>query len=200
MVNISTPWLWQESDGGNHSWQGYLSDRVCRSLKQLTPRLSELMRLTDREKLEGSLTKFFRRIPVDKPVVRNNYLIQTNVGDGLNPLDPQELAWAESMLGPEDTFRHGSHGGEEESGTVTMEGIFLRTERQTLRRLKISGGVAFTSRTYMTAVVALAEEEGVAGKLASALRSWPEDVGKYKGKDRLGGVLEYLDQIAANKQ
>ena len=164
------------------------------------------MRLTDREKLDTSLKRFFRRIPVDKPVIRNNYSIQTNVGDGPNPVDKEELAWCESTMGPEDEFRHGSHGedrNEQVSEKVTMEGICLRTERQTLRRLGISGGVVFTVRTYMTPVVTLAEEDGVAARLASALRSWPEDVGRYKGKERGSWwrlVIEYLDQIVANKE
>jgi len=161
--------------------------------------------LTDRERLDASLERFFRRIPVDKPVIRNNYFIQTNVGEGPNPIDRKELAWAESTVGSEDAFEHGSHGGEgnkEASGKVTVEGLVLRTERQTLRRLGRSGGVVFTIRTYLTRVVSVAEEEGVAGRLASALRSWPEDVGKYKGKERgiwFQVILEYLDQIVANK-
>lgn len=164
------------------------------------------MRLTDKEKLDISLKRFFRRIAVDKPVIRNNYFIQTNVGDGPNSMDKEELAWSESSVGPEDEFRHGSHGedrNKEGSEKVTIEGMCLRTERQTLRRLGISGGVVFTVRTYMTPVVSLAEEEGVAARLASALRSWPEDVGRYKGKERgrwWKVVVEYLDQIAANKE
>ena len=143
---------------------------------------------------------------MDKPVVRNNYFIQTNVGDGPNAKDKEELAWSESTVGPEDEFRHGSHGEDrkkEGTGKETMEGICLRTERQTLRRLGISGGVVFTVRTYVTPVESLAEEEGVAGRLGSALRSWPEDVGRYKGKERGNWwrvVIEYLDQIEANKK
>jgi hypothetical protein len=161
------------------------------------------MRLTDREKLDTSLKRFFRRIPVDKPVVRNNYFIQTNVGDGPDGIDKEELAWSESTVGPEDEFRHGGHGEDRNKEALTLEGIFLRTERQTLRRLGVSGGVIFTVRTYLTRVVSLAEEEGVAARLASALRSWPEDVGRYKGKERGNWwklVLEHLDQIAANKE
>lgn len=164
------------------------------------------MGLTDREKLDTSLKRFFRRIPVDKPVIRNNYFIQTNVGDGPNPIDKEELAWSESTVGAEDEFVHGSHGedrNKEGRGKETMEGMYLRTERQTLRRLGMSGGVVFTVRTYLTGVVRLAAEEGVAGRLASALRSWPDDVGRYKGKERgdwWGVVVEYLDQTSAKKE
>lgn len=157
------------------------------------------MRLTDREKLDTSLKRFFRRIPVDKPVTRNNYFIQTNVGEGPNAQDKEELAWCESSVGPEDEFRHGSHGEYRNKEAAGIEGSSLRTERQTLRRLGMSGGVVFTVRTYTTPVVSLAEEEGVAARLASALRSWPADVGRYKGRERLGVVVAYLDQIAANK-
>jgi hypothetical protein len=164
------------------------------------------MRLTDREKLDTSLKRFFRRIPVDKPVIRNNYFIQTNVGDGPNAMDKEELAWSESTVGPEDEFVHGSHGedrNKEASGKVTIEGMYLRTERQTLRRLGMSGGVVFTVRTYLTRVVSLGEEEGVAGRLASALRSWPDDVGRYKGKERGDWwrmAVEYLEQISAKNE
>jgi len=35
----------------------------------------------------------------------------------------------------------------------------------------------------------------VPGRLASAVRSWGEDVSKYKGRERYGDVLlEYLDE------
>ena len=35
----------------------------------------------------------------------------------------------------------------------------------------------------------------LAGRLASAIRSWNDDVDKYKGKDKYGEILlEYLDR------
>ncbi|PPQ66283.1 hypothetical protein CVT26_010967 [Gymnopilus dilepis] len=163
-----------------------------------------------KEKLQTSLERFFRRLPVDKPVIRNNYFIQVNRrpeggGGGAHErvVDTEELGWAESTLGPEETYEHGSmrppngltnSGGE--GGAIAIERIRLRTERQTLRRLPRSGAVVFTIRTYLTPVTELGRERGVAGRMASALRSWPEDVGEYKGKQRGGwyeGLLEYLD-------
>ena len=64
-----------------------------------------------------------------------------------------------------------------------------------MRRLPRSGGVVFTIRTYFLPVVEICEEPFVPGRLASAVRSWGEDVARYKGREKYGDVLlEYLDQ------
>lgn len=63
--------------------------------------------------------------------------------------------------------------------TPTPGNLYLRTERQTLRRLPRTGAIAFTIRVYQTRVDELAEEPGVPGRMASAIRSWPEDVARY---------------------
>lgn len=60
--------------------------------------------------------------------------------------------------------------------TDTVERIRLRTERQSLRRLPRSGAIIFTIRTYIFTVEELGKEPGVPGRMASAIRSWPEDV------------------------
>jgi hypothetical protein len=164
----------------------------------------------DREKLETSLERFFRRIPVDKPVIRNNYFVQIvrPVEDRQDSsvtrnqpvdLDPEELAWSVTVNGPEDDFSpgHGVHGGSPDSLTVSPSTLRLRTERQTLRRLPKSGAVVFTIRTYTFPVTELATERGVPARMASAIRSWPEDVAKYKAQVRYRDVLlEYLDECA----
>ena len=61
-------------------------------------------------------------------------------------------------------------------------------------RLPRSGGVVFTIRTYFHPIIEICEEPYVPGRLASAIRSWGDDVSKYKGKERYQDVLlEYLD-------
>lgn len=53
----------------------------------------------------------------------------------------------------------------------------------------------FTIRTYFLPVTELCKEPYVPGRLASAVRSWGDDVSKYKGRERYQEVLlEYLDQ------
>lgn len=53
----------------------------------------------------------------------------------------------------------------------------------------------FTIRTYFHPITEICDEPYVPGRLASAVRSWGEDVARYKGRDRYGDVLlEYLDR------
>ncbi|KAK4447366.1 putative alpha-mannosyltransferase [Podospora aff. communis PSN243] len=135
-----------------------------------------------KERLERGMMNFFRRVKPEEMVARNNYFMQ--VDDG--------LAWSWS-IGSEDRKEIG--GWKEAEKNRAVEHHWFRSERQTLRRLPRSGGVVFTIRTYFHPVVEVAEEDYVPGRLASAVRSWGEDVGKYKGRERYGEVLlEYLDR------
>jgi Protein of unknown function (DUF3445) len=141
------------------------------------------------------MERFFRRLPVDKAVIRNNYFVQANQPDEMEEqVDRDELAWAKGTVGPEDAYGNGQH--RMSRSDAKLEWIRLRTERQTLRRLPHSGGVVFTIRTYLTPIVDLEKED--AGRLGSALRSWPADVGEYKGRENGGWykvVVEYLDTM-----
>lgn len=65
----------------------------------------------------------------------------------------------------------------------------------TLPSLPRTGGVVFTIRTYFHPITSICAEPYVPGRLASAVRSWGDDVSRYKGKERYGDVLlEYLDR------
>lgn len=134
-------------------------------------------------KLEKGMRNFFRRIQPQSPVLRNNYFMQVD----------DELAWSHS-IGPEDGDDTQPAGWSTAAKDKTIEHHHFRSERQSLRRLPRSGGVVFTIRTYFEPVTAIVKEPGVPGRLASAVRSWGDDVSKYKGKERYEAVLlEYLD-------
>lgn len=167
-----------------------------------------------KEKLQTSMTRFFKRMPVDKPVIRNNYFVQickpsSHVADTdaeARPdkecaleIDPEELGWSETTNGPEDTLVHGhGHAGPSSASYVAPSTLRLRSERQTLRRLPRTGAIVFGIRTYLFKIEELARERGVADRLGSAIRSWPDDVGVYKGRKMYGEVLlNYLDECAA---
>ncbi|KAG7004318.1 hypothetical protein G7Y79_00026g059020 [Physcia stellaris] len=136
-------------------------------------------------KLEKGMMNFFRRIQPSQPVLRNNYFIQVD----------DDLAWSPS-IGPEDSDAQSqAQGWTTAEKDKAIEHHFLRTERQSLRRLPKSGGVVFTIRTYFHPITEVAREKGVPGRLASAVRSWGDDVARYKGRERYQAVLlEYLDR------
>jgi len=62
-------------------------------------------------------------------------------------------------------------------------------------RLPRSGGIVFTIRTYFHPITEICEEPYVPGRLASAVRSWSDDVSIYRGRPQFEKVLlEYLDK------
>lgn len=134
-----------------------------------------------KEKLEKGMMNFFRRLKPEDAVLRNNYFLQVD----------DQLAWSPSI------------GSEDEPGISwntaqknrAIEHHYFRSERQSLRRLPRSGAVVFTIRTYFEPVTEIAKEPYVPGRLASAIRSWGDDVSIYKGKEKYAEVLlEYLDK------
>jgi len=134
-----------------------------------------------REKLEKGMLNFFRRLKPEELVARNNYFLQVD----------DDLAWSYS-IGDEDSPEVSWSTAEKNKA---IEHHYFRSERQSLRRLPKTGGVVFTVRTYFHPITEIAEEDYVPGRLASAVRSWGDDVSRYKGKERYGDVLlEYLDK------
>ncbi|TKA74083.1 hypothetical protein B0A55_05224 [Friedmanniomyces simplex] len=137
-----------------------------------------------KQKLEKGMMNFFRRVQPEKAVLRNNYFLQVD----------DELAWS-SSIGSEDSTVEGEVGWFTAEKNRAIGHHYFRSERQSLRRLPRSGGVVFTIRTYFLPVTEIAEEDYVPGRLAEAVRSWGEDVARYKGRERYGEVLlEYLDR------
>lgn len=135
-----------------------------------------------KEKLQTSMERFFLKLKPEEMVTRYNYFIQTD----------ENLAWSQA-IGSEDEFGIGWDNAQVDP---PIEKIHFRSERQTLRRLPRSRAILFTIRTYFIPVVEIAKEPGVPERLASAIRSWPDDVSRYKGKHAYGEILlEYLDKM-----
>ncbi|EER26655.1 hypothetical protein CPC735_008280 [Coccidioides posadasii C735 delta SOWgp] len=148
-------------------------------------RLSEIHTSGDvpgyQTKLEKGMMNFFRRIKPSDPVLRNNYFIQVD----------EDLAWSYS-IGPEDSK---SVSWNTAAKNKAIQHHYFRSERQSLRRLPRSGAVVFTIRTYFEPITEIVKEPYVPGRLASAIRSWGDDVSRYKGREKYGEVLlDYLDK------
>ncbi len=77
------------------------------------------------------------------------------------------------------------------------ERLWLRVERQTLRRLPESRAVVFTIRSFVRALGEVARLPGVAAAIAARLREMPPGMAGYKGLPLIGeAVLPWLDRVA----
>jgi len=134
--------------------------------------------------------------------LRDGTLVPDILGqEGEEKLDDRtELTWGVSTNGPEQVYDAEVKGPmegvemEELQPIQDPKNLVMRTERQTLRKLPKSGAVLFTIHTHMVPLTVMAEEAGVPGRLAAAMRNWPEGVNWYKAaKLYKDCVLPFLD-------
>jgi hypothetical protein len=133
-------------ENGRKDWDGpgrYPQQRGCTPLcvYYLFPsRSPKFIPVLDREKLQPSMTRYFTKLSVDRPVWRNNFFFQVIDEHTATDIDPLELGWSETMGGPEDR----SKPKRVFPSIVQPSTIIYRSERQTLRRLPRTGAVVFT--------------------------------------------------------
>ena len=108
---------------------------------------------------------------------RSNYFIEVKRPDE----DLSEVLYRPSLL------------CEKELSDPSPSDILIRRERQTFRRLPRSEALVFGVKTHLTALDELPMQE--LQNLAKEMKSWPEYVGEYKGRDVWGAkVLEYCEK------
>jgi len=134
------------------------------------------------------ITRIFDNLAVDQPVERQNWSLQAG-GDLYKPLSG--LARIERATTLPARFPDAD----------VAAGSFIRVERQTLRKLAVSGDVLFTIRTYLDPLGVLRchpDRTRLAASLASQLSALDEAQLDYKGltadRDRL---VEALNAIAS---
>jgi len=128
------------------------------------------------EHLARPVDQFFDRLSVDRPVWRLNW----NLFD-----DP-------ALFQP---VRKGASALDPTSSTLAADAppVWLRVERQTLRRLPRTGAIAFGIRIHQQPVNSLAEDHDRLAVLGTALRALPADTFAYKdlghfAEDLLGWI------------
>ncbi|SCO45423.1 uncharacterized protein FFNC_10281 [Fusarium fujikuroi] len=128
-------------------------------------------------KLQKSMNRFFKTMQPDKAVIRNNFFIQLDGG----------LHWSHRM-GDQDSSEVASWETANDKG-LTINDLYFRSERQSLRRLPRSKALLFTVRTYFEPITTIAQEPHVPGRLAEAIENWDEAASKYKGKHHWADIL-----------
>lgn len=126
----------------------------------------------------STMDRFFTRIKVERPVWRLNWNLMS---------DP-------ALFQPRGHVRRESL--QEVTAANAGDRLWLRAERQTLRRLPNSGDVLFTIRIYVRPLRDLRDRPVEAARLAAALAALPDGVRRYKGLPSvLDGALGWLARI-----
>jgi dimethylamine monooxygenase subunit A len=121
------------------------------------------------EALGRPVDRFFEKLVVERPVWRLNWTIHAR-SEPFQPVAPQVAA-----LDPADF----------------ADSVFLRVERQTLRRLPASADVLFTIRTYIRPLGEIAQDADTAKRLAAAIDSLPPPMRAYRS------MTNFTDELVA---
>ncbi len=129
--------------------------------------------------LSSTMDRFFTRLKTERPVWRVNWSI----------VDDPAL------------YLPRGHGRRARDPGVTAENVgeklWLRLERQTLRRLPRTQDVLFTIRIYVHPLHTLAARPERTAALAAAIRSLPPDLQAYKSVGPFReAILSWLDRCA----
>lgn len=106
--------------------------------------------------LAAKVDRFITRLPPDRVVVRRNWSVHDDPTYWLPDPTPEQVV-------------------------DPPEGLWLRSERQTLRRLATPGAVVFTIRTQQVPLAVLDGRPEVARRLAAAIAAWSPALVAYKG-------------------
>ena len=133
------------------------------------------------EQLASTMDKFFDRLKVERPVWRLN--------------------WA--LMDDPTLFQPTGHDRTRTNTDITPENagdtLWLRMERQTLRRLPHTHDILFTIRVHVRPLAQLATQPDRAIQLAAALRALPPPMQRYKSLPPfIEAVLTWLDRAAEN--
>jgi len=132
------------------------------------------------DKLKRPVDSFFDRLKSEHPVWRVNWSIVNS---------PELfLVYGKQKLGS-DRLINAENAGKK---------LWIRLERQTLRRLMVSGDILFTIRTYVYPLQVIEDDPAMAHNLAEAVKQIPPEMQSYKNLLPIReALLSYLEQIGA---
>jgi hypothetical protein len=151
-----------------------LQDKLGRPMNQIHQPVPEYP-----QKLEYPVNNFFDRLKVDSPGYRLNWGIA----------DTPELFLGHSQSSSRlDTNLTADHVGQK---------LWIRVERQTLRRLEITSHILFTIRTYVYPLFILENHPAIAQSLSAVIQQMPQSMLQYKNlSSKREVLLEYLTKIS----
>ncbi|KAL3482022.1 hypothetical protein BJX99DRAFT_218016 [Aspergillus californicus] len=128
------------------------------------------------QQVANSVSKFLCRLTPNSPMERSNYFVEVKRPDE----DLFETLYRPTTLS-------------EDNPNPSPKDIVVRRERQTFRRLPRTGAIVFGVKTFLTTLEELPMQE--LQNLAREVKSWPEHVGEYKGREIWGAkALEFCEK------
>ncbi|PLW82041.1 hypothetical protein CWI75_13240 [Kineobactrum sediminis] len=115
--------------------------------------------------LEPKVTRFFAHLRVGSPVTRFNWSLQPDTALCQRP-------------------------GEQDPAVTGEPGLCYRVERQSLRRLPVTGAIVFTIRVYLHPLGDLLAVPGALTQLLAAIDNCPRAIYEYKGFDGMERLLQ----------
>jgi hypothetical protein len=129
------------------------------------------------DRIARPVDALFNRLQPNNPVWRLNWSIVDSPELFLAPEQGQDL---ELAIAPENAG----------------EKLWIRVERQSLRRLEHSGNILFAIHTYVHALSVLEDKPAVAANLAAVVKQIPPDMQSYKNLLPIREVLlDYLERV-----
>ncbi len=133
-----------------------------------------------REQIGAQSNNLMLKLKSHRPAARLNWTIAPT--DELN-LNPDLISHWMPKAGEKTPQNAGNH-------------CFLRVERQTMSRLKISQSILFTIKTYLTPISEIAPNRKQLSLLAHALQTLPAESRTYKGMDSYYlPLMEYIENL-----
>ncbi len=125
---------------------------------------------------------------VHGPVARLNDQLGDAVDQFIDRLRPDRPFWrlGWGLIDTDDLYTPLDDSAATRPRAPTPDDLFVRVERETLRRCPDTGCVLFTIRTYLAPLPDVAADPLAAARLASGVATMPPDVRAYKDLESLG--------------
>tara|TARA_B100000686_G_scaffold351762_1_gene451443 strand:+ start:3023 stop:3961 length:939 start_codon:yes stop_codon:yes gene_type:complete len=131
-----------------------------------------------KEQIQQFVNQFFNNMPINDIYERRNWSLY----------DSSKLRHDGKRL---PDYNKQSSINSENSG----KRLWLRVERQTLKKLPISGGILFTIRIHLKQLNKIVKSKEIRKRLINALSALPPEIRAYKQTDKFtDSVLNYLNQ------
>mgnify|MGYP003956604567 FL=1 len=119
-----------------------------------------------KEQIQTTVNNFFNQMPCDEMYARRNWSLYDN-----------------SSLRHDGTGRPSKIASKTITSSNAGERLWLRVERQTLRKLKETGAILFTIRIHLRQLKHIVNFDGIASRLSKALLALPPEMQAYKQTD-----------------